>query len=1159
MKYFTILFLALTISIFAKNNNSSLKKQNDIKSVGYTHFNINNISTLIFNDGTSDSWSGSAPGFVFPKGSGKTAVFESGLVWGAMIQGDSDPRVGGSTYSSGLQPGKILSSGTAEDPNLPKNRIYRVRKDVYPGSVNPDLFSEINDGEGDYNSIKRQYETDWNEWPAADGAPFVDINSNGIYDPNIDIPGVEGADQTIWYVANDLDQNKTQSFYGALPLGVEMQVTVWGYKNPLYANVLFRKYKIINKSNDVFNNMYISMWSDQDVGDNTDDYAGCDSVLNLGFTYNSKDYDKIYGNQPPAVGLEFLNLPMKSFYYLTVNDPLYSYPFPGGNTGEGNRFYNFMQGKIGNTGQYFYNPVTKQNTTFTFSGDPLTGNGWNDGQYNEAGDRMIGISSGPFQLAPGDTKEIVIAEAAEMGTDRLNSVKLLKDKSAEIQNLYNNSFNNSLLPPYPSTIELQTKYDDNIELQWDNNSENFSENGYQFQGYNIYQLNDKFSLKKDGKKIATFDEIDGIKTIISGSDTLQNGTDSGIKNSFTVTKDELENYDLVKGKTYYFAVTAYTYNPNASSMPSTESLLNTVSITFEDSLPGPSFGNGFLATHVAGMADANVNPIIYDPAKLTGDDYEVYFSQRQEIRDANGDWISANSISKKLGTDTLSGTSIGIAAVYGAQAGTIELKFSLSLVSNDLDFADGISLKFPSGVTILDVKNSKVIPQINGHVINMGNVSHEYTKNGPFTGGEEWSVIIKGSVPISVDWVVYDDGYSGGPVDASGTTEVNSIGNESRLAKYWNLKDATTDIVKLENQGIWGDKYIFPLRDDISNNQMISNPKVDGFQLSVNGTYAAPTVPSSYSIQTSSGSIIGTGNSPSDTRTIFANYMLYGLPTSWAIDGFGFGTSDANKLQQDYEIRYTGIIRDTIINGRNVKYVASGGQMATIFSTVVGEAGLADHPMNPNPGAVDPFLIRIPFEVWNKDTYKQVNVMFRDRAQDLYSDPFYAWNPNDRNYIVIVNDDYNPTHVFSTTDPAAESDATWIVIIYSTHLALGDIVTITYPNPIQFGVDKYTFSTAGPFVSVNDKQKISSYQLFQNYPNPFNPITIIKYSIPQTQNVTIKVFGILGNEITTLVNKEMPAGNYEIKFDGKKFASGIYFYRLQAGDFIQTRKMILLK
>jgi minor extracellular serine protease Vpr len=88
---------------------------------------------------------------------------------------------------------------------------------------------------------------------------------------------------------------------------------------------------------------------------------------------------------------------------------------------------------------------------------------------------------------------------------------------------------------------------------------------------------------------------------------------------------------------------------------------------------------------------------------------------------------------------------------------------------------------------------------------------------------------------------------------------------------------------------------------------------------------------------------------------------------------------------------------------------------------------------------------------------------------------------------------------------------------------------------------------------------VTDYVLYQNYPNPFNPATTIEYAVPKISKTTLKIYGILGSEITTLVNQEKNAGTYQIIWDASNLSSGIYFYQLKAGDFIQTRKMLLLK
>ena len=87
----------------------------------------------------------------------------------------------------------------------------------------------------------------------------------------------------------------------------------------------------------------------------------------------------------------------------------------------------------------------------------------------------------------------------------------------------------------------------------------------------------------------------------------------------------------------------------------------------------------------------------------------------------------------------------------------------------------------------------------------------------------------------------------------------------------------------------------------------------------------------------------------------------------------------------------------------------------------------------------------------------------------------------------------------------------------------------------------------------------NQFILEQNYPNPFNPSTIIQYAIASRQFVTLKVYDVLGNEVSTLVNEEKPVGNYEVNFNAGGLSSGIYFYKLQTGSFIETKKMMLLK
>ncbi len=86
-----------------------------------------------------------------------------------------------------------------------------------------------------------------------------------------------------------------------------------------------------------------------------------------------------------------------------------------------------------------------------------------------------------------------------------------------------------------------------------------------------------------------------------------------------------------------------------------------------------------------------------------------------------------------------------------------------------------------------------------------------------------------------------------------------------------------------------------------------------------------------------------------------------------------------------------------------------------------------------------------------------------------------------------------------------------------------------------------------------------NYMLAQNYPNPFNPTTVISYQLSAVSNVSLKVYDILGREVATLVNEKQNAGSYSVTFDGSRLASGVYFYKLAAGNFVSVKKLVVLK
>ena len=451
----------------------------------YRPFLVNNIFAYFGNngDGLYNPHSSDHHGFELFKGMNKHAFYNEGLVWGGFHKGRAKPKVGGSVYRHALQPGPIARFGTAitdpvaaTDSTGDRYRIYRVRPDINPGvsfgAVESKLQAEEVAFISRYEStsgreIYDQYIKDWNEWPAALGAPFTyGKNASGVertegdYDPQFDIPGMPDAMQTLWYVANDLDSSLVADFAGSPPIGLEVQRTIWGYTRNMgpLTTTIFEKTILINKSGAPVDSMYFAQWSDPDLGDAGDDYVGCDTTRDLGYVYNAKTPDAAFGTSIPAAGFVLLqgpivpsagnvadynmarrdgfrNLPMMSFTRFAVTQGI---PFEPQDDGADVQWYRIMRGLSPQTGTPIVDPSTNQQTRFHVPGDPLAApvgtGGWVDGTYGfNYGDRFMSMATGPFMLADADTQELVVACVAAWNTDRLSSVTSLRDYADKLR------------------------------------------------------------------------------------------------------------------------------------------------------------------------------------------------------------------------------------------------------------------------------------------------------------------------------------------------------------------------------------------------------------------------------------------------------------------------------------------------------------------------------------------------------------------------------------------------------------------------------------------------------------------------------------------------------------------------------------------------------
>jgi hypothetical protein len=677
-----------------KKSTAGLEKTN--ASGLYRPFLINNVFNYYSNngDGSYNKYSSDNEGFEFYKGTGKCVIFEDGVVWGGYHKGRAIAKVGGSVYKHGLVAGKIITNGTAttdpvaDDPTLSKYRVYRVRPDINPKLTFDEVSAKIENDEVKFiaryesysaQDIYNQYISDWNDWPAGDGAPYNDVNKDGKYDPAVDIPGQPGSDQTLWYVSNDTDAPTTNTLAGSPPIGLEMQRTIWGYKRSgALGNVIFASTILINKSGAKIDSMYLVQWSDPDLGYAGDDFAGCDTTRSLGYIYNSQ-VDATYGVQVPAGGFDFFqgpivpgkatdqaifklqyrqgykNLPMSAFVFFTQGITAYRDPAQG--AGGDIEWYRLMKGTTAAAGAQFIDPITNQPTKFCFAGDPVKATGWNDGGAIPAQDRRICLVTGPFTMAVGDTQELVVANLAGVGADRLSSVSVMKSVDDQAQAAYNNLF--SLPAPPPQPLVTASPLDGEIILTWGDpagvaKTEGTVDQGFVFEGYNLYECpGPSFT---DAVKIGTYDVINGVTIItdtVRNANTglndiliLQMGSDSGPVRSYRTTSSKITNARLINGQKYYFSVTAYSYNANPPAAAGTHSLESAASITTvipQWPVPGTRYvGNpgDTIQAVKAGASDGSGFALIVDPTRLSGKSYKVTF---KTDADGNSLWDVTNT------------------------------------------------------------------------------------------------------------------------------------------------------------------------------------------------------------------------------------------------------------------------------------------------------------------------------------------------------------------------------------------------------------------------------------------------------------------------------------------------------------------------------------
>ncbi len=511
------------------------------------NMNANNIDAWVQNSGTFDQdiRTNNTPGFMWPKGSNRFAIFTAGLSIGAYIEGAL--RLATASYSGEYQPGYI-DNGSPVTSDIFK--IYKISDSDEPGT-NPD----------------------YDNWGlmVPFGAPYVDINSNGTYDPGVDKPGIKDASQTIFVCLTDAyieNHSQSEGFSGGTaPMNAQVQLTLWCYNTQGLENLQFVNWTVINKGDKPWNGTHFSVVVDPDLGDADDDYIGCDTALfqrrvnDFAYCYNSDNTDgsgnpPSYGQNPPASGMDFFKSP--EIFTGNPSDSVVFYDPPGSNnkrvktgwrllgltsfvyftnTSAGGvtceqdpqqpiEAYNFMSG-IKKDGSPYLFPTNLQPTKYCYAGDPETGAGWTEvtgvgNDPNQAyvnncgglsgtvtssdpGDRRFIFNSGDqnFTINPNDTQRIVLAQFVAKGSNNLNAVTKLRDLDQVAQNLFNANFKVNPPPPKPvvnwSSRPTGSIGTVNITLSWGDTSESYNlldtllqpvsdSSRLVFQGYQIYEI-----------------------------------------------------------------------------------------------------------------------------------------------------------------------------------------------------------------------------------------------------------------------------------------------------------------------------------------------------------------------------------------------------------------------------------------------------------------------------------------------------------------------------------------------------------------------------------------------------------------------------------------------------------------------------------------------
>lgn len=412
----------------------------------------NNISATINANGNLFYDLSTMSGFEAPKASGRHSIFTEGFWFGGFDSLDS-LHLAAILYSSGsdYQNGPVADDYSLQSYISKYHRLWKVNK------------SEIDYHISNYGNVGYVMPEAIAFWPgngdtingeAYKLAPFADLNGNGLYDPQQgEYPFIRG-DQAVYFILND-DFQHSQTY--SRGFGIEKHAMAYSYNQPSDSalfNTVFLVYKIINRSDTSYHDVYAGLWADMDLGSYNDDFHGCDSALNFFFIYNGDDSDGdgtgvTYGEHPPAQGTMLLNHPLSSFM-----------AYGGGVSAQ----------------NYYYSMTARwpDGTHLTYGGNGVGGavpsnylfggtlySGWSEiSENNTPGERRSIGATGPFTLQPGGDIciEMAFPFARDYNGTAFSSAQLLRQRVQDVKLFFDNQNFDCLNTPFsaPELAESKT-------------------------------------------------------------------------------------------------------------------------------------------------------------------------------------------------------------------------------------------------------------------------------------------------------------------------------------------------------------------------------------------------------------------------------------------------------------------------------------------------------------------------------------------------------------------------------------------------------------------------------------------------------------------------------------------------------------------------------